>query len=115
VTHASNAVGTPFSFKLTLQLKKNGENLGDSADTAEITTGTAVVVNLIEISIPETNFAKGDTFGIAVTVTETANNGYLAWGHDPMNRDGDYISPSSDDPESTTRFIVRVPFKIDIS
>lgn len=90
----------------------------------ETTIGTAVSptfnfgadagteVYCLPIVLTETIFAVGDILRVSLyfTISAAAKSGAI--GIDPQNRDGTYISPSSDDPPSTSTAIIKMPFKI---
>lgn len=71
----------------------------------------------LPIIVPKTHFKKGETLRLSIIATGIAltsgNGGYITLGHDPQNRDGTEINPSTDDPTSTTRLEFLCPFDID--
>lgn len=75
----------------------------------------------MSVTIPNTNFKIGETLRISVLVygkLTAVDSGLedltVAFGYDPMNRDGTYIIPSADDPVTTTQLKGWIPFKIDL-
>lgn len=71
----------------------------------------------VTINCSETHFKIGEQLRLKFEMTITgslASGGYVGYGHDPQNRDGAAIKPSSppDDP-ITTQFIFLCPFKIE--
>ena len=85
----------------------------ETTPTARTETG------FIPITIPETPFAPGEQLRLTMecwtkTINETGGSGTFAIGHDPKNRDGTYIKPSTDDPESVTKTTFFCPFKIEL-
>jgi len=85
-------------------------------DDVVLATGTSTI-HLMDIEIAtRTNFAKGDTLRVTIEGWSKAQvGGYdarLTIGHDPQNRDGTYIIPSTDDPETLTTFKSEISFDI---
>jgi hypothetical protein len=74
-------------------------------------------VHYFPITIPQTHFKRGDILRVTLECWSyqgaSAGNGTFAIAHDPMNRDGNYIKPSSDDPATTTQFKIEIPFRLD--
>lgn len=71
----------------------------------------------VEVAIPKTHFKKGETLRISVEcwLKKTGDgSGYVYFGHDPQNRDGTYIKPSSDDPTSISKLEIFIPFNLDL-
>ena len=76
--------------------------------------------DLFALSIPltTTHFAIGDILRVTVEGYDklydaTPATHRLIIGQDPMNRDGTYIIPSTDNPVSITQTKIWIPFKID--
>ena len=112
VTMEADSVSTPYTAYLVFQFYKNSDTLGSATSGAVLTAASEYKTGLYSVAIPETNFKKGDVLKLEVTMVDSASNGHLAWGHDPKNRDGTYITPTT--TETTTQLVVNVPFKIDI-
>lgn len=123
-TQGTGANGTG---KLSLKLRKwDGTTETEIASTdLEVSTGhNTTVTKLYCISIPVTtpqNFKKGDILRLTVLTyykkTEVGTgggDGSCTIGHDPMNRNGTYIAPSTDVPTSITQLKAWVPFKLDL-
>lgn len=72
---------------------------------------------LIPITIPRTSFMKGETLRLRVVWNVTWNSASganrLTMAHDPQNRDGTYIVPSSQSDAPTTKMEFFAPFEID--
>ncbi|KKK68692.1 hypothetical protein LCGC14_2941500 [marine sediment metagenome] len=72
----------------------------------------------IPLTIPKTPFKKGETLRLTIVLTTTrtsgGNNVSQSLGHDPRNRDGTIIVPSTDDPDTITKLNFYAPFEIDI-
>jgi len=89
-----------------------------NATTAEITDTDGYKLTALAIPLTETNFGIGDVLRVTVegwdkeAAADSTN--VLTFGQDPMNRDGHYIIPSTDNPVSTTQFKIWIPFKIDL-
>lgn len=85
----------------------------------EFNPGTADARHIcLRVTIPETHFKIGENLRLTIkgwgrggTAGTTVK---ICIGHDPMNRDGTYIIPSTDVPESTTQFKLWIPFKLDL-
>jgi hypothetical protein len=70
------------------------------------------------ITIPQTHFKKDDVLRLTIegwgrVDGSSTQKGKLYIGTDPMNRDGDNIKPSSDDPTSITKLNLYCPFRLD--
>jgi len=77
--------------------------------------GTEMV--LVPITIPETDFQSGETLRLTIegwikTDAGAANDAHITVGHDPRNRDGTNITPSTDDV--LTQLILYMPFKLNL-
>ena len=80
--------------------------------------GTATQTSL-KIALANTHFKKGDI--LRVTFEGWAKNtegvdptATFKFGVDPQNRDGDNIVPSTDDPATTTKCQLYIPFVLDL-
>jgi predicted acyl esterase len=89
----------------------NGRSEGFNATS----TTTIKIVNF-KVDIPKTQFKKGETLRITIELrfSNSSSDQGGSMAHDPMNRDGTTISPSTDDPTSTTKLEVYIPFDIDL-
>ena len=70
---------------------------------------------ITDLDIPSTTFSKGDILRITLEGwgnAEDTKDCQITIGHDPLNRDGTYIIPSTDDPTTITTFKSYIPFKI---
>ena len=91
-----------------------------SVQTPTIVGGNAVTTNEIinvQLTIPLTPFKKGDILRLTALIynyVDAGGNGFYALGVDPQNRDGTYITPSTDDPTSTTKLELYIPFNLDL-
>ena len=82
-------------------------------------TATTKELMVIPLTIPKTVFQKGDTLRLTIVAVGTragslSHRIYL--GHDPRNRDSSDaggIVPSTDDPDTISSTIFKVPFDID--
>lgn len=92
-----------------------------NASTPEINssvTGEAYDLTALAIPLTQTHFAIGDVLRVTVegydkeAAADSTNN--LIIGQDPMNRDGTYIIPSTDDPVSITQTKIWIPFKLNL-
>ena len=90
-----------------------------SVQSPSVSTAGSVVNELVTIpfTIPRTHFSKGDVLRLTCegwTASTSTDTTIIAFGHDPRNRDGTNISPSTDDPATITQLILHIPFRIDI-
>lgn len=92
-----------------------------NATSEEITlpnAATDIHAKCITITIPLTSFKIGEILRLTVegyTYRDNAGgNTRIALAHDPTNRDGTYINPSTDDPETTTKLDFYCPFEVNL-
>ena len=84
----------------------------------ETITGIAEKIFSIPITIPKTHFKKGEILRLSVQIYAaigdpgTGTGGGTVIGHDPKNRDGTYLTPSTDDTITLLEFYC--PFSIDL-
>jgi len=72
------------------------------------------VVFSFKLDLTETNFKRGDILKVLIHLDGDSSGGlHQSVGHDPMNRDGSNITPSTQSSTTTASFIL-VPFKIDL-
>lgn len=71
------------------------------------------VTKTIVLDVPQRLFKSGETLRVNVEgwVTGNSGTGRHIFAHDPKDRDGDFLKPSTDKTD-TTIFQVHVPFKI---
>lgn len=98
----------------------------DGSSETEITMGTGKVfkpitgdpntkIHNINIEVPETHFAEGETLRVTIEgwIRQTSGGvAYMSLGFDPKNRDGNWILPTTDDPTSTTASVINIPYKL---
>jgi hypothetical protein len=86
-------------------------------EPAASSTATDVKMNNIPIVIAtKKHFKKGETLRLTIELWMKANSGdtsYGSFGIDPQNRDGTYITPSSD-ATVTTAAAIYIPFKLNV-
>lgn len=87
-----------------------------SAQSETLATGGADIKTILAmpIVIPKgTHFATGETLRVTVEAWMKApggaDDGTIAIGHDPRNRDGTSIVPSTDDPDTITQASITIP------
>ncbi len=97
----------------------------DGVEVANVTTNsvsvgtdaTAILVSTAPITIPETHFKAGEVLTLTLEVwfenVSGTNSGFGGIAHDPQNRDGTYINPTTDDPKTLTQLNFTCPFKIE--
>ena len=71
----------------------------------------------IPLAIPMTSFKKGEILRLNLNVfakVPASTEGQVCIGHDPLNRDGTNIVPSTDDPDTITKLLFYCPFVIDL-
>ena len=117
-----NVTGTDEQSLVIKIIKVSG---GTPAEIVSVTksmslaTGTHKMVHTIRAVVPATHFKIGDVLRFTIelysnlegTGTVTGTN-YI--GHDPENRDGTGIVPSTDDPRTITMLKFHCPFLIDL-
>lgn len=103
---------------LVVTIYKNSTSIG-TLTTAEQSSvvGVSKTKNwLIPISLTTTNFKVGDQLKVKVEMygkrTAGGANAIFAIGHDPQNRNGSYLTPSTVTDEYT-KMMVHIPFKIE--
>ena len=88
--------------------------------TITVAAGSTTTKELMTfpLTIPKTHFKKGEKLRLSVVAVGTrtggANNISVLYGHDPRNRDGAVIVPSTDDPDTITKLLFYCPFDIDL-
>ena len=117
----NNAAGNSTEMYLIVKVRK-----WDGATETEIASGqtetfitpaetvSTTIFNL-PIVIPRTGYKKGEVLRVTVEAwTRQVNaGGSASWlGHDPRNRDGDGIIPSTDDPVTFTNSHILIPYEI---
>lgn len=68
-----------------------------------------------EIVVPRTHFKVGDILRLTIEVWARVNpggSGKWIYATDPQNRDGTYLTPSTDD--TITRFELYIPYELDV-
>jgi hypothetical protein len=121
---AHGGTGTTASSSAVVTIRKwDGTTETDiaTATTPSVSSGVASLVKelmTIPITVPRTLFKKGETLRLNITVTITRTGGSNevkgTLGHDPRNRDGAVIIPSTDSPDTITQIAFHAPFKIDL-
>ena len=113
---STNAAGS-YSMAMTVTIKKVK---GTTETTLVSTTAPAhgkneKTIYCLQASIPRTSFEIGEFLRVTFTPDITADGESAGMGTDPYNRDGvTYLAPSSDDPVTTTKLEVYIPYEIDI-
>jgi len=82
-----------------------------SAELPRITSaGSGILNNFVApLTIPKTNFKKGESIRIIVTAVVSGGTTYI--GHDPANRNGALVTPAATYP---TKFEAYIPFDLDL-
>ena len=93
-------------------------SIGTTTSKYENTVASTIkpMIYSIPISLTQKQFKKGDKlrFNVAVWAKEAGSaNANFRIGHDPKNRDGDEITPSSDSINSLTASYIQIPFRIE--
>lgn len=87
-----------------------------SEDIEMVASTTNKKLIALPITIPLTTFHAGDTLRLTIEGyydhTGGAGPGYMTIGHDPLNRDGTDIIPSTDDPDTITKLTFEAPFRL---
>lgn len=75
--------------------------------------GTTKRICTVHLDIPKTHFAIGSTIRLTIEVwaknADTSNNGFVAYGQDPKNREGAYLGANE-----MTQSVFYAPFKPDL-
>jgi len=66
----------------------------------------------VPISLTTTHFKKGDFLRCSMQITALSSNNEI--GHDPMGRNGAYLTSALTTPPVTTKFQLYIPFQIDL-
>jgi hypothetical protein len=90
-----------------------------SVQTPTAVSGSNTITEIINVqmAITKTHFKKGEILRLTAEIwgyVSAGGNGNYALGVDPQNRDGVHMSPSTDDPTSTTKLEVYIPYDIDL-
>lgn len=106
--------------KFTIKVRKwdgTTETEIGNATTAEITDAAGYKLTALAIPLTQTHFGIGDVLRVTIEGYDKEaapdSTNILIVGQDPMNRDGTYIIPSTDDPVSITQSKIWIPFKIE--
>lgn len=106
--------------KFTIKVRKwdgTTETEIGNATTAEITDAAGYKLTALAIPLTQTHFGIGDVLRVTIEGYDKEaapdSTNILIVGQDPMNRDGTYIIPSTDDPVSITQTKIWIPFKIE--
>lgn len=92
----------------TITIKKNTTTIAGPVQSV-VETETNINTNfVVPITIPSTNFKKGDVLRVVVQVQ---GNGTIATGIDPANRDGTVITAAQGGYTNTR---ISIPFRIDL-
>jgi len=78
-------------------------------------TETHKRIRTAQIDLTKTTFKKGDVLRVTFNLGYNLISGsgvYIVLGHDPRNRDGTYIIPSTDDPDTFTNTTISIPYEI---
>lgn len=94
--------------------------IANAQTETQVSTAAGVIVGktcCVPLTIPETHLAEGETLRLTIEgwgkfASGAVNTGTIAVGHDPQNRDGVMIRPSTADPQTTTKLTAHIPFKI---
>jgi len=114
-------VGTTCETTATVYIRKwdgtTETNLvSDTSPLLVAVNNTVKELVTMPLTVPRTQFAKGDTLRLTFVLTTVKSAGgnsiQGAFGHDPRNRDGTIIIPSTDDPDTITSLILNMPFDI---
>ena len=109
--------GENIVMKYTATLIKNNAagdtTIGTNVSDEKLIDGTDRIITALKIALTETHFGIGETLKLTVKIEGKVNSGTgtIVIGHDPQNRDGTNIIPSTDDIIS--RMEIHVPFRID--
>ncbi len=121
IGHAAEASGggNEVGSTITARIRKwDGTTETEIANSvSEEISSSAVIINRIHnmpIVIPRTHFKIGETLRLSLDVTSRiigGGGGVVGIGHDPQNRDGIFITPSTQ--ANITATFILMPFRID--
>lgn len=103
---------------ITAEIHKNTTSLGSATTSTKTSTGTAGTFSAgsnqtLKIDIAETVLSIGDTLKVVFKVygkkASGSSGGYVVYGHDPENGDGNSIIPST--MTTNTQIKCIIPFK----
>lgn len=103
--------------KVTVAIYKNASLLvtGDTQTfTIAAAPATTAHTEVVALTIPITNFKKGDIFKVKFTGVQVTGNITVFLHHDPYNKDFTSTTPNVTAATNTTRLRVYVPFRIDV-
>jgi hypothetical protein len=119
-----SAATAPVSGYIIAKVRKYSATAGESeiASTqsntiVNSTSSNTFHLTCLKFTIPKTHFKKGDILRLTIQAwgkKDDGNNGTIGFGFDPQNRDGTNITPSSDDPLTTTKLEFYCPFELDV-
>lgn len=101
------------------RIKKNDVEIASGqSETIQTTTDVSKVMPILVSIPPKTQFKKGDVLRVTIegwgkSTAGTAGD-TITIGHDPQNRDGTRIKPSTDSPTTTTNIDFYIPFDLDL-
>ena len=105
------------AFEFTTSVQKWDGSTATTLGTASTGIGSGADLSkrtyLIQIPITKTAFKAGEMLRLSLSGA-VAGASYYYFGWDPMNRDGTFILPSTDNPATTTQLKVWVPFVLDL-
>jgi len=116
-TNGTN-VGDTFHIIYTLKRVRGGtETTVGTVQTETYDNSVTTDHNItVDMTCSQTHFAPDDVLRLTVNIVCTAGGGaagkQLEFGHDPQNRDGGGLDPSTDD--TTTILKIEVPYRLDI-
>ena len=108
--------------KFTIKVRKwdgTTETEIGNATTAELSSAANhnYILTALAIPLTQTHFGIGDVLRVTIEGYDKEaapdSTNILIVGQDPMNRDGTYIIPSTDNPVSITQAKIWIPFKIE--
>lgn len=104
------------NWRFIVSIKKGTSHIASGATTTRTSTSNFAHVENISLAIPQTRFKEGETLRLTIegdANSEGSDNVKNVIGCDPQNRDGTYITPSSDTTH-ITKLNFHCPFKIEI-
>lgn len=99
------------SYKLIVSIKKNSTTI--ASVISPTIAAPAARAFLAPITIPRTQFARGDVLTLTITPDVISGTPNGVYGADPVNRDGAVLIPSTNN-RTTTQLILYTPFDIDL-
>jgi len=115
--YQEDATGDNVYLKVQLQKVDGASNVTDISSEIQSNVFSGSVKHgsiLIPMPLTQTPLQKGDLIRLVVKMIKVGATGDCELTHDPMERDGTYLTSSTTAPEITTKLTVAIPFDLDL-